>query len=116
MKRKIKIKRVYDRPQKADGKRILVDRLWPRGLSKNKAQIDLWLKELAPSVGLRKWFNHDPKKWTVFQRRYRTELKHNKNQLARLKKEVNAHSVSLVYTARDEQHNNAMVLAMLLGA
>jgi uncharacterized protein YeaO (DUF488 family) len=78
MRMKIKIKRVYENPSKEDGMRILVDRLWPRGLTKQKAAIDLWLKEIAPSTELRKWFAHDPKKWTEFRKKYLQELKENK--------------------------------------
>ena len=75
----IKIKRVYEPPDKEDGQRILIDRLWPRGLTKEKAKVDEWLKELAPSTELRKWFNHDPEKWKEFQKRYHQELKENKD-------------------------------------
>src|SRR5580698_229985 len=82
---RISIKRVYDPPESQDGTRILVDRLWPRGLTKEKARVDLWLKEIAPSTELRKWFGHDPEKWTGFQKRYRDELKKNGEQVLRLK-------------------------------
>jgi uncharacterized protein YeaO (DUF488 family) len=81
----IKIKRVYERLDKEDGTRILVDRLWPRGLTKANASVDLWLKEIAPSTGLRKWFGHDPGKWAEFKTRYRAELKENDDQVALLK-------------------------------
>ncbi len=106
----LKIKRVYTKAAKGDGKRILVDRLWPRGLTKEKAGIDLWLKELAPSTELRKWFAHDPEKWTDFQKRYRQELKNNKEQLALLKEQAKTGTVTLVYGAKDEEHNEAVVL------
>lgn len=107
---KVKIKRVYDKPDKEDGKRILVDRLWPRGLTKEKADIDLWLKEVAPSTGLRKWFGHDPDKWDEFQKRYRQELKNNKEKIAVLKERIKRGLVTLVYGAKDEEHNEALVL------
>jgi uncharacterized protein YeaO (DUF488 family) len=77
----INLKRVYENPTKEDGIRVLVDRLWPRGLTKQKAKIDLWLKDIAPSTGLRKWFGHDPEKWKEFRKRYRKELKKNKEQI-----------------------------------
>lgn len=106
----MRIKRVYEKPSRGDGKRILVDRLWPRGLTKEKASIDLWLKEIAPSTELRKWFGHDPAKWKDFQKRYRQELKSNKEQVAVLKEQVKKGIVTLVYGAKDEEHNEALVL------
>ena len=109
-----KIKRVYEAPAKDDGTRILVDRLWPRGLTKEKAHVDLWLKEIAPSTELRKWFAHDPAKWTEFQTRYKAELKNNPETLALLKKEIAKGPATLLYGARDEQHNEAQVLQKLL--
>jgi uncharacterized protein YeaO (DUF488 family) len=111
----VKIKRVYDKPDKEDGKRILVDRLWPRGLTKEKADIDLWLKEVAPSTELRKWFAHDPDKWDEFQKRYLKELKNNKEKIAVLKEQSKRGLVTLVYGAKDEEHNEALVLMKLLG-
>ena len=84
----LKIKRVYEKPAKEDGKRILVDRLWPRGLTKEKADIDLWLKDIAPSTELRKWFSHDPEKWKEFKKRYNQELKKNKEQVSILKEHL----------------------------
>lgn len=105
----IKLKRVYEPPAKEDGKRILVDRLWPRGLTREKAKVDEWLKELAPSTELRKWFNHDPDKWAAFQKRYYQELKENKEEVARLK-ELLKDNATLVYAAKDEEHNDAVVL------
>ncbi|HWB32076.1 MAG TPA: DUF488 domain-containing protein [Acidobacteriaceae bacterium] len=111
----IHIKRVYEPPLPADGRRILVDRLWPRGLSKERAHVDLWLKEIAPSNELRKWFAHDPAKWPEFQRRYKEELRPLREQLAQLKQEAARGTVTLLYGARDEQHNEAVVLAGLLG-
>ena len=106
----LKIKRVYVQPAKGDGKRILVDRLWPRGLTKEKASIDLWLKDIAPSTELRKWFGHDPDKWKEFKKRYHQELKNNKEQVSILYEQLKKRRVTLVYGAKDEQHNEALVL------
>lgn len=110
----IQIKRVYEEPSAKDGTRILVDRLWPRGLTKEKAKVDLWLKDVAPSTELRKWFAHDPEKWAGFRTRYREELKSKKEQLTEIKQEAAKRTVTLVYGARDEQHNEAVVLQELL--
>ena len=107
---KLNIKRVYEKPDKQDGKRVLVDRLWPRGLTKEKADIDLWLKGIAPTTELRKWFNHDAAKWEEFQKRYRNELNNNKEQVSLLKDQLKKGIVTLVYGARDEEHNEALVL------
>ena len=107
---KIKIKRVYEKPEKEDGFRILVDRLWPRGFTKEKAAIDLWLKEIAPGTELRKWFNHDPEKWAEFKRRYLHVLKENKKSVSILKEHMKEGNVTLVYAAKDEEHNDAVVL------
>lgn len=107
---KLQLKRVYEEPAFADGKRILVERLWPRGLTKEKARVDVWLKEIAPTTELRKWFDHDPTKWNEFKQRYRAELRQNDEQLARLKKEIHQVAATLVYAAKDEQHNAARVL------
>lgn len=106
----IQIKRVYEKPGKEDGKRILVDRLWPRGLTKEKAGIDLWMKEIAPSTELRKWFGHDPEKWNEFKTRYHRELKNNESQVSLLKEQLKKGTVTLVYGAKDEEHNEALVL------
>lgn len=106
----IKIKRVYEPPDKEDGQRILIDRLWPRGLTKEKAKVDEWLKELAPSTELRKWFNHDPEKWKEFQKRYHQELKENKEEVSHLKELLQDGTTTLVYAAKDEEHNDAVVL------
>ena len=110
----ILIKRVYEEPDADDGTRILVDRLWPRGLSKEKARVDLWLKDVAPSTNLRKWFAHDPAKWTEFQARYREELKKRKEQITLLRQEAAKGTITLLYGARDQQHNEAVVLQRLL--
>jgi len=110
----IRIKRVYLQPEKEDGNRLLVDRLWPRGLTKEKASVDLWLKEIAPSTELRKWFSHDPTKWAEFRTRYLAELRGNAEQLARLKQEAAKGTTTLLYGAKDEDHNEAVVLLELL--
>ena len=112
---KIKVKRVYEQPDKDDGVRILVDRLWPRGLTKEKAAVDLWLKEIAPSTELRKWFGHDPAKWSSFRGRYETELRHNDALIELLKQKAREGTVTLVYGARDQKHNEALVLKQFLG-
>lgn len=111
---KVKLKRVYDLPEKADGTRILVDRIWPRGLTKKKAAADLWLKEIGPSNELRKWFAHDPKKWKEFRRRYRAELREHKDELSQIKNLTKKGTVTLIYGARDTEHNQAVVLQELL--
>lgn len=111
----LKIKRVYERPDEADGTRVLIDRLWPRGLSKVNARVDLWLKEIAPSTELRKWFGHDPARWAEFQVRYRAELEQNSEPVSRLKQEIAKGVVTLVYAAKDEAHNDAVVLQEFLG-
>src|SRR5580698_1174940 len=110
----LSIKRVYAESSENDGKRILVDRLWPRGLTKEKARVDLWLKEVAPSNELRKWFAHDPKKWSEFKRRYIAELKTAGEPLAVLRQQVSHGKVTLLYGARDEEHNEAIVLFDML--
>ena len=107
---KIRIKRVYEQPDKRDGRRILVDRLWPRGLTKEKACVDLWLKDIAPSTALRKWFGHDPDKWEAFKERYLAELKTNREPIRLLKQELDKGDVTLVYGAKDKEHNEAVVI------
>jgi uncharacterized protein YeaO (DUF488 family) len=107
---RFRIKRVYELPDKHDGRRILVDRLWPRGLTKEKASIDLWLKDIAPSTELRKWFDHDPGRWEEFKERYLDELKGNSEQIQLLKQELDKGIVTLVYGAKDEEHNQAVVI------
>ena len=106
----VHIKRVYDEPAPDDGERILIDRLWPRGLTKERADIALWLKDIAPSTALRKWFNHDPDKWDEFKKRYRDELDANTVVTARLIHELSSKKAMLVYSAHDEVHNDAVVL------
>ena len=112
----IRIKRAYEEPDAEDGTRILVDRLWPRGLTKEKAGIGLWLKNVAPSTELRKWFAHDPGKWEEFRSRYLDELKKNEEQLSLLRQEAAKGTVTLVYGAKDRQHNEAVILQRLLTA
>jgi len=111
----ISIKRAYDPADDEDGFRILVDRLWPRGVSKDRLKIDLWLKEVAPSSQLRKWFAHDTQKWKEFQARYLEELKEKKEYLDQIEDIIRKEeTVTLVYAAKDEDHNNAQVLKELL--
>ena len=102
------------KPSRKDGVRILVDRLWPRGLTKERAAVNLWLKDVAPSTELRKWFGHDPAKWSQFQVRYRKELREQKDALKLLKQKSKEHTVTLVYGARDEEHNEALVLKAII--
>lgn len=106
----IKLKRAYAPPGPDDGQRILVDRLWPRGISKDTARIDLWLKEVAPSNELRTWFGHDPARWDEFKQRYHRELEGKPDALAQLAAEIRRSPVTLVYGAKDEAHNNAVAL------
>jgi uncharacterized protein YeaO (DUF488 family) len=106
----VQIKRAYEPPSGEDGVRILVDRLWPRGLSKPRAAIDLWLKDLAPSVSLRRWFNRDPARWTEFKERYAQELDAKKTAVAALIGAARRGRVTLLFGARDAEHNNAVAL------
>jgi len=110
----LQLKRVYEAPAKTDGTRILVDRLWPRGLTKEKAHVDLWFKDVAPSTELRKWFAHDPAKWPEFKARYKAELKHNASQLDLLQQAITRGTATLLYGAQDTKHNEAVVLQDLL--
>jgi uncharacterized protein YeaO (DUF488 family) len=110
----VRTKRVYAEPDADDGSRILVDRLWPRGLTKTRAKVDLWLRGIAPSTELRKWFSHDPAKWEEFQRRYHTELQRNGDQLGLLLREARKGPVTLLYGAKDELRNEAVALQGLL--
>jgi uncharacterized protein YeaO (DUF488 family) len=110
----IKLKRAYEKPARDDGERILVERLWPRGLTKQRASIDLWLKEVAPSAELRRWFGHDPEKWNEFRQRYQKELKSNDGLIKLLKRKAKAGTITLIYAARDEEHNGALVLKRFL--
>jgi len=108
------IKRAYEPPAPEDGERILIDRLWPRGVSKERAAIDEWAKELAPSAELRRWFGHDPAKWDEFRQRYRAELAARRDALQALAKRGARRRITLVYGARDEEHNDAVVLREVL--
>jgi uncharacterized protein YeaO (DUF488 family) len=111
----IKIKRAYEKPAKEDGWRVLVDRLWPRGIKKVTAHFDQWMKDVAPSDALRKWFGHEPEKWSGFQKKYRSELAQKKELLKELRKMEKEHgTLTLVYGAKDEQNNQAVVLADVL--
>jgi len=110
----ILLKRAYDPAEPDDGFRILVDRLWPRGVSRNSAKIDWWLKDIAPSATLRKWFDHDPLKWGEFCDRYFLELKHNPKVVAQLMEYVHLGVVTFVYGAKDKEHNHAVVLKAYL--
>ena len=110
----IKLKRVYETPSKGDGLRILVERLWPRGITKERASVDLWLKEVAPGIELRKWFGHDPAKWEQFCKRYRVELEQRKDAVNLLKQKSKEGTITLVYAARDEKHNSAGALKEIL--
>lgn len=110
----IKLKRAYEQPSREDGLRVLVERLWPRGLTRERAAVDLWLKEIAPSPELRKWFGHDPTRWDEFQKRYRHELRQNPDAVNLLKARVKEGPVTLIYAAKDEEHNSALVLKSFL--
>jgi uncharacterized protein YeaO (DUF488 family) len=110
----IKLKRVYENPSPKDGLRVLVERLWPRGLTKERAAVNLWLKDVAPSPELRKWFGHDPARWEQFQERYRQELREKKDAVRLLKEKGKENTVTLVYAARDEDHNGALALKKFL--
>jgi uncharacterized protein YeaO (DUF488 family) len=113
----IRLKRVYDDASPDDGTRVLVDRLWPRGLSREAAKVDLWLKGVAPSEALRHWFNHDPERWPEFRKRYRAELAENSEDLETLRQLLAGKKpVTLLFAARDTEHNNAVVLKERLSA
>jgi uncharacterized protein YeaO (DUF488 family) len=115
MSHALKLKRAYEPAAEGDGQRVLVDRIWPRGVSKGEARIALWLKDVAPSTALRKWFGHDPEKWTEFRRRYAEELDGNP-ALDQLRQIIAEGPVTLVYGAKDEAHNQAVALAEYLGS
>ncbi len=110
----IRIKRIYESSLKTDGYRVLVDRLWPRGVTKEKASIDDWAKDLAPTVELRKWFGHTPSLWTAFQKKYKQELKQNKMAHQFLENNKHRKVITLVYAAKDKKHNHAIVLGDFL--
>lgn len=110
----IQVKRVYDPPQPDDGFRVLVERLWPRGLTREKASLDLWLKEVAPSTDLRKWFAHDPEKWELFSERYEKELGEKRDLINFLTQKSHTVTVTLLFSAHDTWHNSAIVLKRVL--
>lgn len=110
----IRIKRIYAAPQSADGTRVLVDRIWPRGVSKEAAKLDFWCKEIAPSTALRKWFGHDPSRFDEFRAGYRAELDANKDTVTRVRELTDNSDVTLLYAARDPHINHAIVLAEYL--
>jgi uncharacterized protein YeaO (DUF488 family) len=110
----LRIKRVYEPPSREDGTRVLIDRLWPRGLTKEKAAIDQWMKDIAPSAELRKWFGHDPVRWPEFHRRYTKELRQHPALLDQIRDLAKDRTVTLVFGAHDEEHNDAVVLREIL--
>lgn len=110
----IRIKRVYDPPERGDGRRILIDRLWPRGLKKEELKLDEWLKEIAPSNELRKWFSHDPRKYKEFKKKYAKELEGKSEILAKIKTEAKKGPLTILFSAKDAEHNNATALKELL--
>ena len=112
----VQIKRVYLKPEVKDGKRYLVDRLWPRGIKKEKARLTGWIRDIAPSASLRKWFDHDPKKWMEFQKRYRRELTPHREALKPLLEIAERGTLTLLFAAKDAEHNNAVVLQQVLKA
>jgi uncharacterized protein YeaO (DUF488 family) len=110
----LRLKRVYEPATAADGYRVLIDRLWPRGLSKERARLDAWERELAPSDELRRWFGHEPQRFAEFRRRYLDELRGERARLSELRRRARREAVTLVYAARDDEHNDAVVLAEAL--
>ena len=112
--RNVKLKRAYDPPSADDGRRILIDRLWPRGISKQRAAIDHWMKDIAPSTELRKWFGHDPARWDEFRRRYAKEVHQHAELLDQLRALARQGPITLVYSAHDEKHNDAVELRELI--
>jgi|SRR5689334_10147284 uncharacterized protein YeaO (DUF488 family) len=110
----VRLKRAYESPSANDGTRVLVDRLWPRGVAKADAAVDVWLKDLAPSTALRKWFGHDPARWPEFRKRYAEELRQHPELFDQLRDRARAGPVTLVYSAHDELHNDAVVLRDLV--
>ena len=111
----IRVKRVYETPGRDDGVRYLIERLWPRGFRKEDLRMDAWLKEAAPSDALRRWFGHDPRKWTAFQRRYFTELSHRREAWQPILEAARRGRVTLLYSASDTEHNNAVALQRFVG-
>lgn len=113
---RVRTKRIYEPPAAADGRRILVDRLWPRGLTKTAARIEYWAREIAPSIQLRRWYGHDPAKWKEFRRRYFAELDANATGLADLRRHLGKATVTLLYSSKEERLNNATALREYLEA
>ncbi len=111
----IQTKRIYDPVLPEDGKRVLVDRLWPRGVKKDEARVDDWLKDIAPSDELRKWFSHDPANWLEFKKRYKKELKNKFAVLEQIRKESEKETITLLFAAKDVEHNNAVALKEIIG-
>ncbi len=111
----VQVKRIYDPASSEDGKRIYVDRLWPRGLKKSDALFDEWLKEISPSNELRKWYGHDPAKWQEFKKRYKKELEDKKETLERVRKEAKRRNITLLYSTRETERNTAIALKEFLG-
>lgn len=110
----IRLKRIYDKPANRDGHRVLIDRLWPRGIKKDDARLDDWAKDIAPSDELRKWFDHDPNKWPAFKKKYAAQLKGQHEALKAIVKAVPSNTLTLLYAAKDEKHNHAIVLQAYL--
>ena len=110
----VRLKRAYERPGRGDGTRILIDRLWPRGVTKEAAAIDEWFKDVAPSTALRQWFGHDPSRWQEFRRRYAGEVRQNPDRLSKLRALARHGPITLVFSAHDQIHNDAVVLRQLL--
>jgi len=116
MKRKIAVKRIYEQPEDGDGYRMLVDRLWPRGMKKEDARLDEWNKDIAPSNDLRKWFNHEPERFDEFAKRYVLELQDKTDELLRLSQIADTRGLTLLFAAKDLSHNQAVVLLQLLNS
>jgi uncharacterized protein YeaO (DUF488 family) len=110
----VRIKRIYDEPDRSDGYRVLIDHVWPRGVSRERARLDEWARELAPSDALRRWFSHDPARFDAFRARYRRELVDRRDHVLKLARRARSRPVTIVYAARDQQHNNAVVVAELV--
>jgi uncharacterized protein YeaO (DUF488 family) len=110
----VRVKRAYEPATQDDGYRVLIDRLWPRGLARERAALDEWARELAPSTELRQWFGHDPSRFEAFRRRYIEELRHERPRLSHLRRQARDGTLTLVYSARDAEHNDAVVLADVL--
>jgi len=110
----VRVKRIYDKPLKTDGRRVLVDRVWPRSLTKEEAHIDEWLKDIAPSSRLRKWFGHDPARWKEFKKRYAAELEGQREKVEQLAQKAGKRTITLLFGAKDVEHNNAVALKEFL--